>query len=131
MTDPGNPLADRGRSLLEQVLRIAQTRLEILSAEVQQEKIAVARQVVLAAGTVLCAFLALLTLVLWAALALPPDERFVMLGVLFVALAAAALASGIVLRRRARREPLFRRVIDQLHLDRVALRGRDPAGEDS
>lgn len=121
----GGPIGHRGRSLLEQVLRIAQTRLEILSAEVQQEKQALTRQMALAAGAVLCGFLAVLTLVLWVALALPPDTRFVMLGVLFVALSVAAIASALVLRRRARREPLFHRVVQQLHLDRVALRGGD------
>jgi uncharacterized membrane protein YqjE len=116
------PLIGRGKSLLDQVLRIAQTRLELLSLEVQREKAIVVRQLVIAAVGVICAWLAGFTLILWAALTLPPRPRTVFLGVLFGALLFGSLVSWIVLRRRARREPLFTRAIHQLQLDRSALR---------
>jgi hypothetical protein len=50
MREPAQPLVHRGKSLLEQLLRIAQTRLELLSAEVHQEKLALLYQGRLAAG---------------------------------------------------------------------------------
>jgi uncharacterized membrane protein YqjE len=116
------PLIGRGKSLLDQVLRIAQTRLELLSLEVQREKAIVVRQLVIAAVGVICAWLAGFTFILWAALTLPPHQRTLFLGVLCGALLLGSLASWLVLRRRAQREPLFKRAIHQLQLDRSALR---------
>jgi uncharacterized membrane protein YqjE len=115
------PLIGRGKSLLDQVLRIAQTRLELLSLEVQREKTIVVRQLMLAALGITSALLAGFTLILWGALTLPPRERTIFLGVVFGVLLVGGLASWLVLRRRARREPLFNRAIHQLHLDRASL----------
>jgi uncharacterized membrane protein YqjE len=123
MSDDGHPhLIGRGKSLIEQVLRMAQTRLELLSVELQEEKIALVREVRLAAIVGVCALLAGLTLVLWVALAFPPDTRFVLLGILFALLALGAIASWIVLKRAAREHgPPFRHVIQQLRMDRASL----------
>jgi hypothetical protein len=38
--EPAQPLIGRGKSLLDQLLGIAQTRLELLSAELHSEKLA-------------------------------------------------------------------------------------------
>jgi uncharacterized membrane protein YqjE len=118
------PLIGRGKSLLDQVLRIAQTRLELLSVEVQREKAIVVRQLWLAAAGILCGWLAGFTVILWAALTLEPRERSIVLGSLSALLVIGSLASWLALRRRARREPLFTRAIQQLHLDRSSL-GQD------
>jgi uncharacterized membrane protein YqjE len=115
------PLIGRGKLLLDQVLRLAQTRLELLSVEVQREKAIIVHQLVLAAIGVICAWLAGFTLILWAALTLPPRERNILLAVLSVLLVAGSLVSWLLLRRRARREPLFARAIQQLQLDRSSL----------
>lgn len=115
------PLIGRGKSLIEQVLRIAQTRLELLSLEVQREKTIVVRQLVLAAVGVTCALLAGFTLILWGALTLEPPERTIFLAIVFGVLLVSGVASWLVLRRRAKREPLFARAIHQLHLDRASL----------
>jgi|GEM_PF-1047908 len=121
MKDPGRPLIGRGRSFLEQILRMAQTRLELLSLELQEEKLALARQLRLAVIGAVCAWLAGLTLVLWIALAVSPEVRFVLLGVLFFVLLIASIVAFVLLRRGARREPLFARLIQQLRADRAAL----------
>jgi len=123
MSEAGHPhLLGRGKSLIEQLLRIAQTRLELLSVEIQQEKLALVREIRLAALVGVCGLLAGLTLVLWVALAFPPDGRFVLLGVLFGLLTAGAVISWIMLRRTAAsRGPLFGHVIQQLRLDRASL----------
>jgi len=115
------PIIGRGKSLLEQLLRMAQTRLEMLSVEVQQEKLWITRELRLAALFVICAWLAGFTLVLWIALALRPDVRFIVLGALFGLFILASLVSWFALKRSVRRDPLFARIIQQLRLDRASL----------
>jgi uncharacterized membrane protein YqjE len=115
------PLIGRGKSLLDQALRVVQTRLELLSLEVQREKTILVRQLVLAAVGVTCAWLAGFTLILWGALTLAPRERAIFLGLLSGVLLVGSLVSWLVVRSRARREPLFTRAIHQLHLDRASL----------
>jgi len=117
------PFVGRGRSLLLQVLAIAQTRLELLALELEQERIALARELRIAAIAAICGWLAGFTLVIWVALAFTPEIRFIALGVAFAQFAVASLASYLVLRRSLRRGPLFSRVINQLRLDRAALGG--------
>ncbi len=41
--EPAQPVVGRVRSLLDQLLRIVQTRVELLSAEIQTEKLALTR----------------------------------------------------------------------------------------
>ncbi len=119
------PLITRGRSLLGELLRIAQTRLEMLAIELEQEKLRITRALRLAVITAVCAWLAGFTLVLWVALALPPQARLIVLGALFVLFVLAALTSWIVLRRALGRDPPFSRLIAQLRLDRASL-GHEP-----
>jgi len=121
MNDAAQPVIGRARSLLDQVLRIAQTRLELLAVEIQQEKLALSRQLLLASLTAICALLAGLTLVVWVALAFPPNTRLIVLGVLFALLASGSVGCWYALKRHARRDPLFSRVIQQLRLDRASL----------
>jgi uncharacterized membrane protein YqjE len=115
------PLIGRGKMLLDQVLRIAQTRLELLSVEVQREKALIVRQLWLAVAGALCAWLAGFTIILWAALTLEARERTIFLLSLFGLLVLGSLASWLLLRRRAQREPLFTRAIHQFQLDRSSL----------
>jgi len=121
MNDDAQPVIGRVRSLLDQVLRIAQTRLELLAVEIQQEKIAFSRQVLLASLTAICALLAGLTLIVWIALALPQETRLIVLGVLFALLVIGGIGCWFALKRYAKRDPLFSRVIHQLRLDRTSL----------
>jgi uncharacterized membrane protein YqjE len=116
------PLIGRGKSLLDQVLHLAQTRLELLSVEIQREKVILVRQLWLAAAVAICLWLAGFTAILWAALTLPPRERSIFLGAIFALLVIGAIASVVALRKRRRREPLFSRAIQQLQLDRDSLR---------
>jgi uncharacterized membrane protein YqjE len=125
MDEAGQPLIDRGKSMLDQLLRIAQTRLEMLSLEIQREKLELARSMRLVIAAAVCAWLAGFSLILWVALVLPPDIRSLLLGGLFVALLAASVACWIALRRRSARQPIFSRIIEQLQLDRASL-GPEP-----
>ncbi len=121
MSDAAQPLVARGRSLLGELLRIVQTRLEMLAIEFEQEKIRIARQIRLAIVAALCTWLAGFTLVLWVALALRPDVRFIVLGALFGAFTVASIACWIGLSRSMRRQALFARLMAQLRLDRESL----------
>jgi uncharacterized membrane protein YqjE len=121
MNDSTPPLIARGKSLLDQILRMAQTRLELLAVEIQAEKIALGRQIQLATIAAIFALLAGLTLIVWIALALPQDMRLLVLGILFVVLVAGAIGCWIALKRYAKRDPLFARVVNQLRLDRASL----------
>ncbi len=125
MSDGAQPLVARGRSLLGELLRIVQTRLEMLAIEFEQEKIRITRQLRLAIVAALCTWLAGFTLVLWVALALRPDVRFIVLGALFGAFATASVGCWIGLRRLMRRHALFARLLTQLRLDRQSL-GQEP-----
>ena len=121
MDELGAPLIDRGKSMLDQLLRIAQTRLEMLSLEIQREKIEITRSMRLAIAIAVCAWLSGFSLILWVALVLPRDLRSILLGGLCLALAAVSVGCWIVLRRRGARQPLFSRLIEQLQLDRASL----------
>jgi uncharacterized membrane protein YqjE len=125
MNDVAQPVIGRARSLLDQILKIAQTRLELLAVEIQQEKLALSRHLLLASLTAIFALLAGLTLVVWIALAFPPDTRLIVLGILFVVLVLGSVGCWFALKRHARRDPLFSRVIHQLRLDRASL-GPEP-----
>jgi uncharacterized membrane protein YqjE len=79
------------------------------------------RQLLLAALAAICALLAGLTLVVWIALIFPPDTRLIVLGVLFGLLVIGSIGCWLALKRQAKRDPLFSRVIHQLRLDRSSL----------
>ncbi|MGH8151000.1 MAG: phage holin family protein [Steroidobacteraceae bacterium] len=119
------PAIARGRSLLRELLGMAQTRLEMLAIELEQEKLWVMRVLRAALVTVICAWLAGFTLILWVALALAPGVRFIVLAALFVAFLLGAVVGWIVLMRSMRRHAPLARLISQLRLDRASL-GPEP-----
>jgi uncharacterized membrane protein YqjE len=121
MNDFEQPFVGRGKSMLDQLLSMAQTRLEMLSTEIQQEKLALTMQLRLAVVAGVCALLAGLTLIVWIALAFPPETRLIILGALFGVLVLISVICMLVLRRRAQRPPFLARVIHQLRLDRASL----------
>jgi uncharacterized membrane protein YqjE len=121
MDDVNPPFIEKGKSLLDQVLRMAQTRLEMLSVEIQREKLELARTFRLIIAFALCAWLAGFSLILWIALVLPREQRSWLLGGLFIALLAASIVAYIALRRRSHRRAIFTRLVEQLQLDRASL----------
>ena len=121
--EPAQPLVGRARSLLDQLLRIAQTRLELISAEIQSEKLALTRQWQLAVLAVVLGSLAGVTLIVWLAVTVPPHLRTTVLGALFFLLLGGVLGCAIALHRRRKRPALFSRVTHQLRLDRASLHG--------
>jgi uncharacterized membrane protein YqjE len=125
MTEGEQPIIARGKSLLGQLLRSAQTRLELLSIELEQEKLRIGRQLRLAAICIGCLWLAGFTLILWVTFAFSPAARLIVLAVLFALFLIGALISWLTLRRSVKHERLFSRLIGQLRLDRSSL-GQEP-----
>lgn len=119
--EPAQPIVGRVRSLLDQLLRIVQTRVELLSAEIQSEKLALTRQWQLAITAVVLSSLAGVTLIVWLGLTVPPHLRTTVLGALFFLLVGGAVGCAIAMHRRHKRPPLFSRVAHQLRLDRASL----------
>src|ERR1043165_7622878 len=98
--EPAQPVVGRVRSLLDQLLRIVQTRVELLSAEIQSEKIALTRQWQLAVTAVVLISLAGVTFIVWLALTVPPEYRTLALGLLFLALAGGAVGCALAMHKR-------------------------------
>jgi uncharacterized membrane protein YqjE len=119
--EPAQPIVGRVRSILDQVLGIVQTRVELLSAEIQSEKLALTRQWQLAVTAVVLSSLAGVTLIVWLGLTVPPHLRTTVLGAVFFLLIGGAVGCGIAMHRRHKRAPLFSRVAHQLRLDRQSL----------
>jgi uncharacterized membrane protein YqjE len=130
MSERAIPLLGRGKLLLEQLLRFAQTRIELVGLELQEEKLVLVRQLQLALAGAVCALLAGFTLILWLSFAFP-DTRLIILGVIFVMLAAMSALAFWSLRRSPAREPLFARVAEQIRLDPDALRTRGSGSGDT
>jgi uncharacterized membrane protein YqjE len=124
--EPAQPIVGRVRSLLDQLLRIAQTRVELLSAEIQSEKLALTRQWQLAVTAVVLSSLAGVTFIVWLALVVPPHLRTPALGALFFLLVGGAIGCALAMHRRHKRPPLFSRVAHQLRLDRASLSSDEP-----
>jgi uncharacterized membrane protein YqjE len=124
MSEP-EPAIARGRSFLGELISMAQTRLEMLSLEIEREKLWILGALRAAFLMAICAWLAGFTLILWMALSLPPGIRSVVMGSVFVALLIATLGGWIALKRSIRRHAPFSRLISQLRLDRASL-GQGP-----
>ena len=86
-----------------------------------QEKLALMYQWRLAVGALFCLSLACVALIAFIAITLPEDLRGKVLLGLFLLLCGGALGCYLALRRRAKRAPLFSRVVHQLRLDRSSL----------
>jgi uncharacterized membrane protein YqjE len=119
--EPAQPIVGRVRSLLDQLLRIVQTRVDLVSAEIQSEKLALTRQWQLAVTAVVLSSLAGVTFIVWLALTVPPHMRTTALGIVFFVLVGGAIGCAIAMYRRHKRAPLFSRVAHQLRLDRASL----------
>ncbi len=121
--EPAQPIVGRVRSLLDQLLGIAQNRIELLSAEIQNEKLALTRQWQLAVTAVLLSSLAGVTFIVWLGFTLPSHLRTPVMGAVFFLLIGGAIGCGIAMHLRHKRPPLFSRVAQQLRLDRASLSG--------
>lgn len=115
-------LMGRASALAGDVLGMLQTRLEMLSVELQRERDAVVLQLKLGMISVVAAGVAGLSAVLWAALSLEPYPRAIALGTLTVIFFTIAVVATLAAQRAHRRQQrMFESVIAQLGRDRSTL----------
>lgn len=128
-TDP-QPPRDEGltgslRRLGHTLLRVLQTRLEILSTEFADERINLTRLTLVALTVVFCLQTGLMLAIVFVVLAVSPENRLMAIGVTALALLLGALAGVLWMRLwLKRRPPMFAATIAELRKDRDRLGGR-------
>jgi len=115
-------LLAQGRRLLDQCLGVAQTRLELLSVELQEEKYRLVEVLILTFAVVVLALMALMVVSFALVVLFWDHGRMIVLVILVVAYTGAAVGVGLRLRRQLKsdRRP-FRDSIDELKKDRECL----------
>jgi uncharacterized membrane protein YqjE len=125
-----NPMSSRAtdgivrsaRRMLAILVGMARTRLNMLAVEIMQEKSRLWLLLILTALVMLFAFMALLTLSLFVVVAFWDSNRLLAIGCLFAFYVAAALATLVVLRQRAKLgSSLFAGTLEELARDSAAL----------
>lgn len=111
--------------LIDNLLGLLQTRLELLGTDIHLERYYFVRMVMVAVAVLFCfqagIFLSALYLVLSAAAA----DRLALIGIIALVLLAAALIGGIWLFRWLKtRPPYFAATVGELKKDRERLGGR-------
>ncbi len=122
MQYPGGLLSRVG-DLAAELLRMAQTRLEMLGVQLQLERDAVLDRLRLGMFAAVAATLSGVTATVWIAVAAPPTLRGTLLGVLtflWLAIALTAVLLGRAVDRRSAR-PMFGGIVAQLKRDSATL----------
>lgn len=123
---PGR-LLDSLRSLASTLLAAAETRIELLATEVEEERARLGALVVLAAVTAVCFAFAALLAVLFVVVIFWDTHRLAALGGLALAFGVAGAAFLSALRKQARSgSRLFSATVAELRKDRAALDERNP-----
>ncbi len=122
MQDPQG-LVGRVGDIAGDLLRMAQTRLEMLGVELQIERDSLLDRLRLGMFAAVAAMLAGVTAMLWIAVVAPPALRGILLGVLTLLWIAVALTAVLLARNGDRRanQPLFGSLVAQLRRDRGTL----------
>jgi len=112
------------RRLGRTLLRVLQTRLEILSTEIADERINLTRLALVALTVLFCVQTGLMLAIVFVVLVVSPDNRLMAIGITALALLLGALAGVVWLRVwLKRRPPMFATTIAELRKDRERLGG--------
>jgi uncharacterized membrane protein YqjE len=107
------------------VLHVVQTRLEILSTEIAEERFNLAKLALVAFGVLVLLQTGLLFALLFVVLAVGGEHRLMAIGISALVLLLGALAGGIWLRGWLKsRPPMFATTIAELRKDGDRLRGK-------
>ena len=107
------------------IFHVLQTRLEILSTEVAEERFNLAKLGLVALGVLVLLQTGLLFALLFVVLAVGGEHRLLAIGVSALVMLLGALAGGIWLRGwLKRRPPMFAATIAELRKDGERLRGK-------
>jgi uncharacterized membrane protein YqjE len=112
------------RGLVRSMLHVVQTRLEILSTEIAEERYNLTRLVVVVLGVLFCLQAGLLLAVLFFVLAVGGENRLAAIGISGLVLLVAAAVGALWLRSWLKhRPPMFATTMAELRKDRDRLRG--------
>jgi uncharacterized membrane protein YqjE len=120
---PGGLIASL-RRLVDSLLGVVWTRLELLSVEVAEERLNLARMAVMALGALFCFQVGVTLAVLFFALTVGESDRITAIGIAALVLLLAGLAGFLWLWRWLKtRPPLFAATLSELRKDRERLGG--------
>ena len=121
------------RRLFDSFLGLLFTRLELLSTEVAEERLNLARMVLISLGSLFCLQVGVIMAVLFVVLAVGDRDRLTAIGIAAGVLLLLGLGGALWLRRWLKtRPPLFAATLAELRKDRDRLGGRPvtrPGGE--
>lgn len=119
----GGGLFDSLKTMMATLIAIVQTRVELLSTELEEERIRLTSMLVWGFVTLFCAALGVIFLTLLLVIALWDDHRLLAVGIPAGVFFTAALLSWLALSARARAKPkLFSASLAELKRDRAQLR---------
>lgn len=122
MGSDGSSLRDAAQQVLASLLDIGRTRLELVTVELEQERIRIARLWILATVSLFLLFVGLVLGAGWIVLLCEPQDRVLALGLLSLSfLLTAAVAAWYWRRLATGRPPLLSSTLDELRLDGAAL----------
>ena len=118
-------LLNSAREVLAALLDIGQTRLQVASTELEQQRLHLSRLLLQAA---LCFFLlgmGSIMVTLWLVVVFWDEHRLLAIGLITTAYLGGAIGCGLAWRRQARRKPAFlSTTVAELRRDGEALRHR-------
>src|SRR4030042_1371927 len=118
-------LFDSLKVLMATLIAIAHTRLELLSTELEEERVRLSSMVVWALVALFCAGLGVVLATLFVVLALWDTHRLLALGIPAILFFLRAALAWLVVRGKARAKPrLFAASLTELSQDRKALTSR-------
>ena len=124
----GGGLLHSLRTLAGTLLAAAQTRLEILASEIEEERLRLEQLVVLGLAAAFCAGMGVLLVVLFIVVYFWDTSRLTAIAVVAIVFAAAGAGLLMLRSQTARAAPMpFAATIAEFERDRAALAGRDSA----
>jgi uncharacterized membrane protein YqjE len=121
---PSEGLEGSLRRFAYSIAQVLQTRLEILSTEIAEERVNLTRLALGALLVLFCLQAGLLLGVLFIVLAVGGEQRLVAIGIAALGLLVTAVVLALVLRGwLKRRPPMFGATMTELRKDRERLRG--------
>jgi uncharacterized membrane protein YqjE len=111
------------RHLASSLLGAAQTRLEILATEIEEERVRLEQMLLVAVGAVFCLGMGIVLSVAYIVVFFWDTHRLAAVGILAAAFLAAGVACGWILREKVRTRPKpFTITRGELAKDRAMLR---------
>src|SRR5436309_8785888 len=110
------------RRLGRTLLRVLQTRLEILSTEIADERINLTRMALVALTVLFCVQTGLMLAIVFIVLVVSPENRLMAIGITSLALLLGALGGILWMRSWLKhRPPMFAATVGELRKDRQRM----------